>query len=387
MKGSKSIHLYWPVQLDHAFSRTLRSKQGSEHAMLKRVVGKCFAPAAVELYWPRMQKLVTSYVRRLTESRVEVYRETRDLFWKAAVSSVLGLDVDKDSNHKQLSEELRYCIKVINVEVASLPMLLPCARRRRGVEARRRADEIIANLVSSNAIDASSCAGLLMKELQQVGTQTQSEITMDDIIANLFVLLWSATDTRSSATVVVLTTIAQHPIVQDRIIEEFEAAFGPFDEHGELPSCSEISKLPYLEAVIKEALLHVPVIDISLRSAVKPLTVGKYILPRNTLIVASLSSKNLDLGKFRPERFLQSPPPKFSFLPFGAGNRSCIGVNMAKSDIKLILYSVLRSYRVSLQGKKPNFVPNMNNNMVPWPENGAYLSLTLRSECGLNATV
>jgi cytochrome P450 len=46
-------------------------------------------------------------------------------------------------------------------------------------------------------------------------------------------------------------------------------------------------------------------------------------------------------AEFSPERFLESPPETFSWIPFGGGIRRCIGASFAQLEMKLILRTVL----------------------------------------------
>jgi cytochrome P450 len=56
---------------------------------------------------------------------------------------------------------------------------------------------------------------------------------------------------------------------------------------------------------------------------------------------------------FRPERFLERTYSPFEFLPFGGGNRRCIGAAFALYEMKLILGTLLRRYSFELASKKP----------------------------------
>ncbi|WP_437973103.1 cytochrome P450 [Sorangium sp. So ce295] len=56
---------------------------------------------------------------------------------------------------------------------------------------------------------------------------------------------------------------------------------------------------------------------------------------------------------FRPERFLERTYSPFEFLPFGGGNRRCIGAAFALYEMKLILGTLLRRYSFELVSKKP----------------------------------
>ena len=77
------------------------------------------------------------------------------------------------------------------------------------------------------------------------------------------------------------------------------------------------------------------------------LVTGKYELPKGTGVLINFwalhNDPNFweDPSEFRPERFLQengelAPRPE-SFMPFSAGKRVCLGENLSKTMLMIIL--------------------------------------------------
>ena len=50
---------------------------------------------------------------------------------------------------------------------------------------------------------------------------------------------------------------------------------------------------------------------------------------------------------FRPERFLDSPPGTYSWIPFGGGRRRCLGASFALLEMRIVLEAVLSRYEVA----------------------------------------
>jgi cytochrome P450 len=50
---------------------------------------------------------------------------------------------------------------------------------------------------------------------------------------------------------------------------------------------------------------------------------------------------------FRPERFLQSPPDGYSFLPFGGGAHRCLGAALTLLEIKIVLREILARFELA----------------------------------------
>jgi unspecific monooxygenase len=57
--------------------------------------------------------------------------------------------------------------------------------------------------------------------------------------------------------------------------------------------------------------------------------------------------------KFKPERFLERQYSAAEYLPFGGGNRRCLGYALAQMEIKLVLATILSKYDLALGEDKP----------------------------------
>jgi cytochrome P450 len=92
-------------------------------------------------------------------------------------------------------------------------------------------------------------------------------------------------------------------------------------------------------------------------------TLGDVVLPAKTQVIVSIWSIHMnadiwgpDVDKFRPERFGPEESKRrhpWSYLPFSLGARSCVGQNLAITEAKTVLGSLLRKYSLSLpKGQK-----------------------------------
>jgi len=82
--------------------------------------------------------------------------------------------------------------------------------------------------------------------------------------------------------------------------------------------------------------------------------VGNEIPPGSTVLINSYLHRDPrhfpDPHIYRPERFLPDSPklPPYTFIPFSAGSRNCIGSRFATSVIKVAVLSVLKAFRVEV---------------------------------------
>ena len=84
-----------------------------------------------------------------------------------------------------------------------------------------------------------------------------------------------------------------------------------------------------------------------------------------------------DPDEFKPERFLdeKTTANAFSYVPFSAGPRNCIGQKFAMLELKTIIAKVLRKFEVSVG---ENYEPVLVSEMILRPANGIILKMTPR---------
>jgi cytochrome P450 len=109
----------------------------------------------------------------------------------------------------------------------------------------------------------------------------------------------------------------------------------------------------YVDAVVYETLRLRPTNPIVVRKVKQPFRLGEYDLDVGMVVAPCiyLLHRRADLYpeplRFRPERFLEEPVDSYKWIPFGGGDRYCIGRNFAFAEIKSVLRTVLRQARLA----------------------------------------
>jgi cytochrome P450 len=107
----------------------------------------------------------------------------------------------------------------------------------------------------------------------------------------------------------------------------------------------------YTQAVINETLRIRPPSPFTGRYTVGDYRLGEYTVPARTRIVPHIGEVNLDAttydhpDEFRPERFLDSSPPTYAWIPFGGGIKRCLGASFSVLELTVVLQTLLRSGR------------------------------------------
>ncbi|HLT34627.1 MAG TPA: cytochrome P450 [Enhygromyxa sp.] len=116
-----------------------------------------------------------------------------------------------------------------------------------------------------------------------------------------------------------------------------------------------LSRAPLLDAIVDETLRIRPPPGQCFRTLVEPLELGPWFLPAGVIVSPAicLLHHREDLwrepARFDPDRFLGQPPPSpFVYMPFGGGNRRCVGASLAKVESAIVLGTILRELELEL---------------------------------------
>jgi cytochrome P450 len=133
------------------------------------------------------------------------------------------------------------------------------------------------------------------------------------------------------------------------------AALGPD------PEIEALHKQPYLEAVCNEALRRYPLGPApNPRKLLRPMELMGYTVPAGMGVTAAIGVVHFrediypEPMVFRPERFLERQFSPFEFIPFGGGARRCLGAAMASFEMRLVLATLLRRFRLRLASLRPD---------------------------------
>jgi cytochrome P450 len=195
---------------------------------------------------------------------------------------------------------------------------------------RRRTDRVAALIVAEIA-DRRAAADLEERDdilSLLVAARHEDGSTMSDaeIHDELLTLLVAGHETTATALAWAVERLVRHPKKLARLRAEVEAG-----------------EDVYLTATIQETLRLRPVISIVLRKLTEPVELGGYELPAGVSVVPSIHLIHRDPTiypepeRFRPERFLETPPGTYTWIPFGCGVRRCLGAAFAQQEMAIVL--------------------------------------------------
>uniref|UniRef100_U3JZP7 Cytochrome P450 family 26 subfamily C member 1 n=1 Tax=Ficedula albicollis TaxID=59894 RepID=U3JZP7_FICAL len=123
-------------------------------------------------------------------------------------------------------------------------------------------------------------------------------------------------------------------------------------------SLEKLSRLHYLDCVIKEVLRVLPPVSGGYRTALQTFELDGYQIPKGWSVMYSIRDTHETAavyqsppGSFDPERFAAGRPEaagRFHYIPFGGGARSCIGKELAQAILKLLAIELVSTARWEL---------------------------------------
>jgi cytochrome P450 len=161
-----------------------------------------------------------------------------------------------------------------------------------------------------------------------------SAMTRDEMSDQLLTLLTAGHETTATTLAWAVERLRRHPDVLRRLTEEADAGGSQLRE-----------------ATILEIQRVRPVIDATLRKVRAPdLRLGRWTPPEGQVVLVSIYLIHRDetlfpnpLG-FDPDRFVNSKPDTYEWIPFGGGVRRCIGAAFAHMEMNVVLRTLLRDF-------------------------------------------
>ncbi|XP_062167331.1 cytochrome P450 93A3-like [Alnus glutinosa] len=194
---------------------------------------------------------------------------------------------------------------------------------------------------------------------------SEMRLTRENIKAFILDIFGAGTDTSAITTEWALAELINHPIVMNRARQEIDSVVGK----SRLVEESDITNLPYLQAIVKETLRLHPTGPIIVRESSEHCTVGGYEIPAKTRLFVNVWAIGRDPKhwenplEFRPERFnisesegseksqLDVTGQHFHLLPFGSGRRGCPGASLALQVVPTTLATMIQSFEWKVVGE------------------------------------
>ncbi|XP_049793716.1 cytochrome P450 6j1-like [Schistocerca nitens] len=201
------------------------------------------------------------------------------------------------------------------------------------------------------------------------------KMTNESIAGQLMSFLRAGFDTSASALAFAVFELARDRELQQQVRQRLRAVLR---RHGGRVTYEALSDMRDLTNVINEALRMYPPANFLDREASRDYQIPgtDIVLPKGTGVVVSVSGLHHDPRywtephRFIPDRFKEENSrdrPKYTFLPFSAGPRICIGMRVAYLQVKIGLLYILNNFEVYAVPTTPNTLRVDSSKLIVTP--------------------
>ena len=356
---SEALEGWWPESVKQLLgSRSLANRNGAGHKARRRVVGQLFSSAALARYTPSITALVDELAEELkaSDGPIPLAGQMRRFAFTVIATTVLGLD-------RGSRDALFADFEIWTKALFSIPLAIPGTPFAKAMGARQR----LLNRIKAVLKAGSNQGGLdlISGGLDEAGIPLDD----DDLAEQLLLLLFAGYETTASSLSCLFRALLLHPEVlhwlqSDLICGPWPATTAPQSQK--------------LDATVLEVMRQTPPVGGFFRRSLHPIELAGVAVPEKSVIQVALTpsgtKSGTDLSEFRPQRHLDGSFDQ-TLLPFGGGERVCLGKALAELEIRLMAVGLLRQVQLQLapgQDLSLQLVPS------PTPRSGLLVTATGR---------
>ena len=223
------------------------------------------------------------------------------------------------------------------------------------VRARKRIDSVVYRMIAAHRarmFDEKRADGTSLLDLMLAAAPERTEASEKSLRDQVITIFLAGYETVANALAWTWYLLSQNPDCERRMHEEVDREL-----QGRRPDYEDIPRLRYIEMVLAESMRLYPPAWAMGRFARADFRLGDYFLPAKTTVLMSQFITHRDARyfpdplRFDPERFTpeaKARRSKFTYFPFGAGARQCIGESFAWMEGILLLATISQKWKLSL---------------------------------------
>ncbi|MDA2893006.1 cytochrome P450 [Mycolicibacterium sp. BiH015] len=341
------------AEMRHLLGNNLFDLEHDAWLPRRRAVQSVFTKKRVEEFGSHMSQAAETISGGWADgAEIDLDAQCRRLTLRALGRSVLGIDLDTraDSIAAPIEIALSYLANRTTSPVKP-PRWLATPARRRACAAGAVLRELAIEIVQACRRDPSHNAPLVRAMIEAVDPDTGQPLSDHEIADDLVAFMIAGHDTTATTLAYALWQLGRHPELQDKVLAEAVAV----GECGSLGP-ADVEHLGYTVAVLREALRLCPPAPSTSRVALQDIAIDGHRVEAGTMLVVGIYAVQRDPTlwdaplTFDPGRFADGATmrrDRWQYLPFGAGQRSCIGDHFAMLEATLALATIVRDTEIT----------------------------------------
>lgn len=321
----------------------------------RRLAQPAFHRARLNDYAATMLEITESNIRGWRDAELRnIGQEMTALTLQIAVRTLFGTTLPEEARDvgRAMTFLMRYSLSRNRLPFR-IPETWPTPKNRRANRELAFIDSLVYGMISVRQAEGNSnhhndLLALLMGSMDEDGAQ----MTLQQLHDETMTLFLAGHETTAQMLTWTWYALSQNSAIETRLREELKGILGarPLEP-------SDLSKLPYLQAVMNEVLRLYPPAYIMAREVIEPCEIDGYTMrPQSTIIFSQWVMQRDprfydDAEVFRPERWLDGLAnrlPPGAYFPFGGGPRRCIGEGFALLEAAVVISTLVRRFQFRL---------------------------------------
>jgi len=321
----------------------------------RRLAQPAFHKARIHEYASTMVEIARGHEAEWRDRQTrDIAHEMMSLTLDVAVRTLFGTTVPGEAEQigRALTFLMRYSLRRLRAPIR-IPPHWPTPRNRRAQREQDFLDSIVYRIISErqphpDAGHHNDLLSLLMGAVDEDGLRMSPKQLRDEAMT----LFLAGHETTALTLAWTWYALSQNRAAESRLHQELASVLG-----GRSPELADLTRLPYLRAVVNEILRLYPPAYVTARTSIAPCRIGSFDFPAGTTFLMSQWVMHRDPRfyeepeMFRPERWLDGLMdrlPAGAYFPFGDGPRRCIGQGFALMESTLVLAELAQRFRFEL---------------------------------------
>ncbi|KAF3329027.1 abscisic acid 8'-hydroxylase 4 [Carex littledalei] len=321
------------------------------HAFLRRHISNLFTFDSLASFIEHFDELTVQILKQWERKKhVVVFDDAMKLTFRAICKMIMSL------NEEEELKRLQHDIFLITEAMLSFPLRFPGTRFYEGLQARKRVMNALREKIALRRKGFENKRDFLQFLLSADQSDKRNGELLNDeqILDNILTLIIAGQVTTASAITWMVKYLDKHAEVQDKLREmQMDCKYKNSDS---TIAPGTLNEMQYASKVVKETLRMATIVSWFPRETLKDCQIGEYQIKKGWIINVDARGIHYDSTiyndptKFIPSRF-DEDPKSYSFLAFGAGGRTCLGMNLAKVMMLVFLHRLVTTYRWKVTDK------------------------------------
>ena len=331
---------------------------GIEHKRQRKLLMPPFHGERMKSYGQTMVDITKEVISGWQVGQTICIRDyTQEISLRVILQTIFGLEGGQ--RYDRLKQTIVSLLDTFNSPLNSFFLFFPWLQKDLGaltpwskfLQQKRAINEILQAECDRRRNDPDALGDDILSLLLEARYEDGQPMSDEEIRDELMTMLFAGHETTASSLAWSFYWLHRLPEVGQKCQSELDS----------LPQAefSDLAQLPYLSAVVSETLRLNPVVVFVGRQLKQPFELMGYQLEPGTSLLPSiyLTHQREDIypepKKFKPERFIERQFSPYEYLPFGGGNRRCLGYAFALFEMKLVLATIMSQVELELLDDRP----------------------------------